>query len=141
MYAEEISTGGYTCIGRNTNVLYLMKIDNLGNLLWSKALSNMGDMGLYLKNLSNGDILLTSIKANLGKDIVVGRFDGSGNAIWIKNYGGTGYPDADHTTWSCKAAVDEIAGTAVVTSPTLLGGLGGENILAAKVDINNGNVI
>jgi len=141
MYAEEISTGGYTCIGRNTNVLYLMKIDNLGNLLWSKALSNMGDMGLYLKNLSNGDILLTSIKANLGKDIVVGRFDGSGNAIWIKNYGGTGYPDADHTSWSCKAAVDEIAGTAVVTSPTLLGGLGGENILAAKVDINNGNVI
>jgi len=141
MYAEETSTGEFTCIGRNSNVLYLMKLDNQGNLLWSKALSNMGDMGLYLKNLTNGDIVLTSIKANLGTDIVVGRFDGNGNALWVKSYGGTGYPDADHTTWSCKAAVDEITGTIVVTSPTLLGGLGGENILVAKLNINNGNVI
>ena len=141
MYAEESPTGGFTCIGRNTNVLYLMKVDNLGNLVWSKALSNMGDMGLYLKNLTNGDIIVTSIRANLGTDIVVGRFDGLGNSIWIKSYGGTGYPDSDHTTWSCKAAINEVAGEIVVTSPTLLGGLGGENILAAKLNLNNGNVI
>jgi len=59
----------------------------------------------------------------------------------MKKYGGTGYSDADHTVWSNKGVVDEATGTMYITSPTLAGGLAGENILVAKIDITNGNVI
>lgn len=141
MYAEETPTGDIVCLGQSSNVLYLMKTTSTGNVIWSKALTGMGDHGLYLKNLSNGDIILTSSKENYGTDVIVGRFSSTGNPIWMKKYGGTGYSDADHTVWSNKGVVDETTGTMYVTSPTLAGGLGGENILVAKINITNGNVI
>jgi gliding motility-associated-like protein len=141
MYAEETPTGDIVCLGQSNNVIYLMKTTSTGNIIWSKQFNGMGDHGLYLKNLTNGDIILTSSKASFGTDVVVGRFSSIGNPIWIKKYGGTGYSDADHTVWSNKGVIDEATGTMYVTSPTLAGGLGGENILVAKIDINNGNVI
>jgi hypothetical protein len=111
MYAEETPTGDIVCLGQSSNVLYLMKTTSTGNLIWSKQLNGMGDQGLYLKNLSNGDIILTSSKASFGTDVVVGRFSSTGNPIWIKKYGGTGYSDTDHTAWSNKAVIDNRTNT------------------------------
>lgn len=141
MYAAEAANGDIISIGRNTGVLYLIRTDNVGNLIWSRQITGMGDMGLWLDELTNGDIIIASAGAGTGNDVAAARLDANGNFIWNKRYGGTGWTDQDHTIWSCKGVVDYSDNTLMVTSPTLLGALGDENILVAKLSLTNGAVV
>jgi hypothetical protein len=118
-----------------------MRTDNQGNPIWSRQITGLGDMGLWLDELPNGDIIISSVGAGLGRDITAARLDATGNFIWNNSYGGTGWTDQDHTTWSCKGVVDLSDNSLVVTSPTYLGGMAGENILVAKLSLTDGSII
>ncbi len=142
MYSEECANGDILSIGRNTGALYIIRTDNLGNLIWSKQITGFGDMGLWLDELPNGEILFTSVNTgSVSKDFAAGKLTSTGNQIWMKAYGGSGFSDVDHTIWSCKAVTDLTDNTFVVTTPTLMGGFGDENMLVAKLSILDGTVI
>jgi len=141
MYSLEASNGDIIALGRNSGVLFLMRTDNTGLPIWSRQINGMGDMGLWLDEVTNGDIVLTSVGANNGKDVAVARLTANGNFIWNKTYGGSGWSDQDHTTWSCKGLVDTLDNSIVITSPTYLGGMASENILVAKLSLTDGAVL
>ncbi len=141
MYSKEASNGDLLCFGRNAGSLYLLRTSNTGTIIWSKQITGFGDMGLWLDELTNGDLIITSVNNSIGKDFAVGKLDSQGNPIWMKGYGGTGWTDTDHSTWSCKGAVNFVENSLVVTSPTLSGGFAGENILISKLSLVDGSII
>ncbi|MFM7638014.1 MAG: gliding motility-associated C-terminal domain-containing protein [Bacteroidota bacterium] len=142
MYADECANGDILSIGRNGGSLFIIRTNNLGNLIWSKQVTGFGDMGLWLDELPNGDIVFTSVNTGgVSKDFAVGKLTSAGNQIWMKAYGGNGFADIDHTMWSCKAVTDLTDNTLVVTTPTVMGGFGDENILVSKISIQDGSVI
>lgn len=141
MYAIETVNGDFISTGTSAGQLFVIRTDNLGNIIWSKRIDGLGSTSLYLYELNNGDIIVSVIGVNSGRDIALCRLDSSGNLIWGKAYGGSGWSDQDHTAWSCKGAVNQNDNSIVITSPTYQGGMGGENILVAKVDINNGSLL
>jgi gliding motility-associated-like protein len=141
MYSIETSAGDIISVGKNSGSLFLIKTDNVGNLTWSRQITGLGDMGLWLDDLPNGDIMLMGIGASNGKDFSVARLNSTGAFIWSKTYGGTGYGDVDHITWSCKGAVDLTDNSVMVTAPTLLGGLADHNIIVSKLSLTDGSVI
>ena len=133
-YSHEASNGDFISLAQNS----LFRTDSGGNVLWRKDIGFMGNMNLWLDELSNGDIIVTS--TGNGSDIYVGRFTSIGDPVWIKKYG-SGYSDSDHTTWSAKGVVNSIENSVCVTSPTYLGSQGGENILVMKLNLTDGSLI
>jgi gliding motility-associated-like protein len=141
MYAQEAQNGDFISLGRNAGQIYLMRTDSNGNVIWTKLVTGLGDMGLFLEELPNQDIVITSVQASYGRDFAAAKFDGQGNMLWSKAYGGTGWSDADHTSWSCKAAINTLENTMVVTTPTYMGGIADENVLVSKISLVDGSVI
>lgn len=140
MYTKEAANGDLLCLGRNSGSLFLLRTNASGVIIWSKQIFGIGDMGLWLDELPNGDIVFTSVYNSAGKDIAVGKLTSVGAPIWMKAYGGTGWPDVEHSTWTNKGLVDLQDSTLIVTSLTLSGGLPDQNILLAKLSLNNGSV-
>jgi gliding motility-associated-like protein len=141
MYATEAQNGDIITYGRTAGSLYVVRTNDIGDIIWTKQITGFGDMGLWLKELPNGDIILTSVNNSIAKDVCAARLDSQGNVIWSKGYGGTGWSDVDHTTWSCKGTIDLDDNTVVITSPTLMGGLSDENILVTKLSLTDGSVV
>jgi gliding motility-associated-like protein len=141
MYATEALNGDIISYGRNSGSLFVIRTDNLGNLIWTKQITGFGDMGLWLDELPGGDIILTSVNNSIAKDFAAARLSSVGNVIWSKAYGGSGWTDVDHTSWSCKGTLDLTDNTVVLTSPTLLGGMADENMLVTKLSLADGSVI
>ena len=134
LYSHEAINGDFINLAQNS----LMRTDSVGNVLWRKYIGFMGSMNLWLDELSNGDIIVTS--TGNGSDIYVGRFTSLGNTVWIKKYG-AGYSSVDHVEWSSKGVVNSIENSVCVTSPTYLGSQGGENILVMKLNLTDGSLI
>ncbi len=141
MYAKEAQNGDFISLGRNAGQIYLLRTDSNGNVIWTKLVTGLGDMGLYLDELPNQDIVITSVQSSYGRDFTAAKFDSQGNMLWSKAYGGSGWTDSDHTAWSCKAAVNTAENTMVVTTPTYMGGFAGENVLVSKISLVDGSVI
>ena len=141
MYAIEAANGDFISVGTAANQLYIIRTDSMGNIIWSKQINGLGSTSLYIYELLNGDILVSVIGVNNGKDISLCRLDSNGNMLWGNAYGGSGWSDQDHTAWSCKGAVNEPDNSIVITSPTYLGSIAGENILLTKIDLTNGSVL
>jgi len=133
-YSHEATNGDFISLAQNS----LFRTDSVGNVLWRKYIGFMGSMNLWLDELSNGDIIVTS--TGNGSDIYVGRFTSIGDLVWIKKYG-TGYSSGDHVEWSAKGVVNSIENSVCVTSPTYLGYQGGENILVMKLNLTDGSLI
>lgn len=141
MYAKEAANGDIICLGRNQGSLFLMRTNPTGAIIWSKQILGCGDMGLWLDELNNGDIVFTSVNSIPSKDFSVGRLTNTGNPIWMKSYGGTGWADVDHSSWSIKGLVDTTTNSLVINSLTTSGGLTDHNILLAKLSLSDGTII
>jgi gliding motility-associated-like protein len=137
MYSQEAANGDLLCLGHDGNSCILFRCNSQGDVIWSKYMSGIGNMGLYLKELGNGDIVLTSVQIGVGKDFYLTRVNSMGDVVWSKGYG-LGWGDTDHTNWSNRGTVDEVNNVITLTCPTAAGGQGGENVLVAQLDLNNG---
>jgi hypothetical protein len=79
--------------------IWLIKLDDLGNLLWSKNYGSTGaDLAREIINTSDGGFIIigssngadNDVSANHGNsDYWVIKLDNTGNIEWEKNYGGT----------------------------------------------------
>jgi gliding motility-associated-like protein len=140
MYTKEAANGDLICLGRNSGSMFLLRTTSTGNIIWSKQIFGFGDMGLWLDELPNGDIIMTSVNNSISKDFTAGRFTATGTPIWMKAYGSTTWADVDHSTWTSKGLVDTVSNCVIITSLTTSGGLSDHNILVAKIGLDNGNV-
>jgi hypothetical protein len=80
---------------------WLIKIDNIGNIQWSKCFGGEGsDWFRYLTQFSNGDFIGTGTSIGSGHtgdmpgsygeyDWWVARISSTGNLIWSRHYGGS----------------------------------------------------
>ncbi len=139
----------------NSNLLYVVKYDSTGNVLWAKSsgthlafgLSIWTDVsgnlyltGWYPDTLTFGTFTLTTVGSN---DIFIVKYDPNGNVLWAQSAGGTLDDRAQGVS------VDT-SGNVFITgfsySPTITFGsitltnTGNTNVLTAKYD-TNGNPI
>ncbi|MGZ3898870.1 MAG: T9SS type A sorting domain-containing protein [Bacteroidia bacterium] len=94
------SDGGYILTGYvNTSSLtdcnlYVMKTDNMGNLLWEKSFGgNKPEYSYNILSTSDGNYFIIgySFSFNAGDmDVYLIKIDPSGNLLWQKTFGGSG---------------------------------------------------
>lgn len=101
-YAEKILPGGnhhyIVCRGSSfastSNGVFLMKIDNAGDTVWTKSIEMPGSCNAYSAHNSTVDgsmYICGSVYniANTSSDVMVMKVDTNGNVLWSKQYGGT----------------------------------------------------
>lgn len=81
--------------------IWVVKTDSVGNIEWTQCYGGiLEDEGISCCQLSDSSYLITGYSVtNFGNahgasDVVVSKIDKSGNALWIKCYGGTGLDNA-----------------------------------------------
>ncbi len=141
MQATQAANGDIICVAKQPGVsCVLMRLDQVGSVLWSKSFSSFGQMPLFVSELASGDIIFLSTYGVPGKDLAVSRTDGSGNIIWSMGYG-FGYSDLDHTSWSCAATIRQANNSIVMTATSQnQAGLASDNILVLESSLSDGSV-
>jgi hypothetical protein len=85
-YSTSFSTGG-------SKDIYVVKIDNIGNEIWSKTFGGDGlDVGMSICQADDG-YLICGYTESFGygeNDIYVVKIDKTGVVLWEKQYGGSG---------------------------------------------------
>ncbi len=106
--------GGYVLVGTTPSArgdmdLYVLKVDEDGNHVWSKTFGGTGDdvgeavLTVPVANdkdtvVDNDDIVIAGWTTSFGKgnrDVYVLRLEADGTEIWTKTYGGTGADTAN----------------------------------------------
>lgn len=96
--------GGYVILGTTTalhslnNDLYLIKTDDSGEVTWTRAVGGVGnEWGFEVRQLADGGYIaagsVDTLCAYLEMDMLLVKFDGSGNVTWSKTFGGVGRDD------------------------------------------------
>ena len=151
-----INAGG-NCVEYLCSDILLAKFDSNGNHLWSKRFGGInGDGGISISIDSYGNLYVTGCFGSStidfgggtltnagGLDIFIAKFDGNGNHLWSKRFGGSG-GDLGHsvsvdssgniylTGWFTSSTID-FGGGALTNA-------GGGDIFLARFD-SNGNHI
>lgn len=95
---QETSDGGYIVAGLTESFgagsfdIYLLKVDSLGNTLWTRTHGDVGwDEGYSVQQISDGGYILVGATESLGEgdfDIYFSRTYSNGYALWTEIYGG-----------------------------------------------------
>ncbi|HTA27937.1 MAG TPA: T9SS type A sorting domain-containing protein [Bacteroidia bacterium] len=91
-----VSYGKDSLVGDN---VYIIKLDSLGILQWTKTVGGTGgeDIGASIKQTRDGGYIVAGWTNSFGAggyDCYVLRLDGSGNLLWTKTIGGSKYEQA-----------------------------------------------
>ncbi|RLD67936.1 MAG: hypothetical protein DRI95_03970 [Bacteroidetes bacterium] len=118
-FGNMVVNGVHTLTNSGGADIYIVKYDNDGNYSWSgKAGGSGNDYGISICSSTAGDIYLTGnysgntitfgteTLTNFGQiDLFVAKYDGSGNSVWAKGFGG---PDNDYGSGICTDASGNI---------------------------------
>ena len=156
--------GGYSYSGingdktepsRGDRDVWIIKIDAQGQLLWDKtfgglfqdelfSLLEMPDGGFLLGCHSNSNISGDKTENSLGlHDVWMIRTDASGNMLWDKTIGGSGYEQINDLIWAPDGAVYGAGGTTSAANDGNLGpetAHGGMDFLLMKMNPANGSL-
>lgn len=81
---------GITSVGSNNLDVYLIKVDSIGNLLWSKTFGDADtDEGWAVKQTRDGGYIITGERWSLGQSICLIKTDHNGDSIWTRVYHGS----------------------------------------------------
>jgi hypothetical protein len=93
------SDGGYVVAGWTKSLgagyddFYVVKLDSLGNVIWSKTIGgNYNDRAYSIIQSSDGGYVIAGYTDSFGTgngDIYVVKLDSSGNIVWSKTIGGS----------------------------------------------------
>jgi len=93
--------GGYAVVGYTQSLgngqqdLLVMKVSSTGAVLWAKTVGGGGrDYGYGIAEDNDGNIAVTGYTRSyqdVAGDVLVSKFDGSGNPLWTKTYGNTSF--------------------------------------------------
>jgi hypothetical protein len=119
--------------GQGDYDVYLIKTDINGNLIWEKTFGNSKyDQGYSIKETSDKGFVITGSTESYGSgksDVYLIRTDSTGNKIWQKTFGGSGYEIA----YSVELTPDNGIITAGYTNSY---GAGKEDFYIVKTDEN-----
>lgn len=130
-------SSGYIAIGQANGRPLLVRLNDVGTVMWSRRYPSLSENALTVIPLDDGGFLFVTNQAMSGRDVEVARVDAQGNPIWMKSYG-AGFGENEHIAWGCNALVDNNDGVAYVMGPTISGNIGGEDILLMKLDLDTG---
>lgn len=98
---QQTLDGGFIIVGSTQNFVgggynvYLIKTDNLGNVIWSKIYVGIAeDAGLFVQQTSDGGYIITGYTLSFGAgngDVYLIKTDALGDITWSKAYGGSSY--------------------------------------------------
>jgi hypothetical protein len=156
-----ITFGATTLTNAGGNDMFLVKYDASGNVIWAKRAGGGGnEFGQSVATDASGNVYVTGgfSSASIilgtdtltnagGTDIMIIKYDASGNLIWAKSDGGTG-------TENGQSIATDVSGNLYVTgsftSPTITfgantfngntGGFGGSDVFIVKYNAS-GNVL
>jgi len=85
---------GYTySFGAGRDDIYIVRIDSLGNEIWSETFGGPNDeSGLCLRQISDGNFVIAGYTESYGagiEDVYLIKIDGSGQQLWSKTFGGS----------------------------------------------------
>jgi len=102
---KQTSDGGYIVtglahLGFGDYDMTLLKLDNLGNIQWSKIYGGgAADYGLWVEETTDGGFITTGFFSGGGfggEDLALVKTDANGNTQWMKIYGGAGSEWGDY---------------------------------------------
>jgi subtilisin family serine protease len=142
-HIERTSDGGYLVCGYSTSYtngeedIILYKIDANGNYLWKKNFGGTSyDFSSSVRETADGGFILlgsSSSITNGSYDFLIYKLDSSGNTVWQKNFGGTGWEYASTVIQTTDAGYVMFGESNSFTN-------GGEDFLLFKLD-SSGNKI
>jgi hypothetical protein len=88
---QQTQDGGYVICGEgNSNLdydpVYLIKVDSLGDTMWTKTYGDAYDEGRSVQQTQDGGYIIAGIQAFLGIDIYLIKTDSIGDTLWSKYY-------------------------------------------------------
>ena len=138
----ETSDGGFVLTGETyssgsgSNDAFILKIDALGDTVWSKEFGGAGsEIGWSIEEAANGDLLLAGETSSTGAgqtDAWLVRVDNNGTLIWEKTYGDAG----DDTG---KDMVELSNGNIMFVWNTITPGNSYWSTIQSKINPTNGN--
>jgi hypothetical protein len=92
----QVSDDGYVITGYNdessNNTAFLAKFDSLGNFVWDKAWGgSSSDVFNSIVGTDDGGVVAVGYTSSYGSgsdDVLIAKFDSSGNIVWNKTWGG-----------------------------------------------------
>ena len=88
-----IICGGTSSYGAGATDIYLIKTNEIGDTLWTKAYGgNNNDDGYSLQQTTDGGFIITGATESYGTgatDVYLIKTDLNGNSLWTKTYGGS----------------------------------------------------
>lgn len=133
------SDGGFIVAGQTDAFFsqkreaWVLKLDNLGNVVWQKAYGGWSeDVFSSIRTTSDGGYIVAGYTATFGDALWLVRLDGLGNVIWQKTYGGS----AREVAHSVSTTGD---GGYIVAGYTLSFGVADIDAWVLKLDAN-GNI-
>lgn len=91
---KQTSDGGYIIVGAFNSDIILSKYDSQGDVTWSRTAGGTGDeYGFSVQQTTDGGYIIAGYTSSYGAgwgDLLLLKYDSSGNLIWSKTAGGTG---------------------------------------------------
>jgi hypothetical protein len=87
-----IAVGTTFSPGNNTGDIYVIKINDTGDTLWTRIIGGpVYDAGINITPTDDGGCAICGRVYSYGaglRDVMLSRIDGNGNILWFKTYGG-----------------------------------------------------
>ena len=145
--ADGFVVSGSSYVDNDNDDALIAKFDLSGNLVWKKTLGGTGsdyfnfivaDSDGFVvaghSNSSDGDI--TNPKGS--QDIIIAKYDLSGNLVWNKNFGGSGYEYINYFVKDADGYV--FSGQSNSSNGDITDAKGGQDTILVKYD-TSGNVV
>lgn len=148
VYAEEAysgvrtSDGGYAVLGSSYSYgageydVYLLRLDSLGDTLWSKTYGGAAtDRGYDIQQMDDGGYVVVGSTYSFGAgdaDVYLLRLDFAGGVVWSRTYGGAGK--------DVGRSVREVSGDFVICGGTYSFGAGYEDFYLLRVNSDGDTV-
>jgi uncharacterized delta-60 repeat protein len=136
---QQTKDGGYIVAGSTESFgaggydVYLIKLDENGNMVWEKTYGGSDDDRAYsIQQTTDGGYIVAGRTNSFGAgyaDVYLIKLDADGKMVWEKTYGGSD----DDGAWSIQQTKD---GGYIVAGYTSSFGAGGLDVYVIKLDAN-----